>query len=432
MGSCTKNQQKFIAILLASYSISVLASQTLMDLSAGLILIYGIYLLYNSKNLLKIYKTLCWGIEPIWLIFIPWAFVGLFLNRNLNPSWWKYFLEFAWIIFLYALIGFFLSIEELFKKHSLRIFNISFIILGGFSAFAISVFFLKYNPLTQSPESIEANTRYIWRSGGVFGNSMPFAHSYGVAACLAFGISIQAFLDKYSKNTIFWILCTLTALLSVVFSFTRGVWIGMAIAFPLMVFLIKPRLALISVLLSVLISLTLYTTVDSFKRRIDDTIHYSNSSDQIRPVLWKANWEIFKDNPWFGVGYSLNRNKLREYYDRAGIAPHYFEGHAHNQYLQWFAGTGVVGFLCYITFILSLLWISLRVYFYEALRQRISWRKGMIVGCIGAQVCFHIGSMTEANFSIAKNRYMFLLIAAISVFLLKTVEKENQPTNPNP
>lgn len=419
-------KKNFNLYLFFAFSLSTLLSQSLMDFFAGLILIFSISVFLKQKNIRQLSGKIFWGIELIWIIFIPWIFIGLYSHRELNPEWWKHFIEFLWVPFLYGAIWQLIKSKDyIFKKHQMIFVTFSTALLLA-SLFAVVVFFLKYNPLNQTSASIVKNSTYIWRTGGFFRNSMPFAHSYAIAACLIFGLAVSEILKKINLHSLLFLVSSMVAFLAIIFSFTRGVWLGLTLSLPLIVFMIRPRLAIYSILISTLVVIFMYTNVEMFKKRIDDTIHLTTSSDHVRPVLWRTNWEIFKDHPWFGVGYGQNKDLLKEYYIKTGVPENYFLGHAHNQYLQWFAGTGIVGFMCYMIFIGSLLWISLKVYFYELIHNKLTWRKGLIVGAIGGQVCFHIGSLTEANFSIAKNRYMFLFLASIIVFLYKTIEEENQ------
>jgi hypothetical protein len=60
--------------------------------------------------------------------------------------------------------------------------------------------------------------------------------------------------------------------------------------------------------------------------------------------------------------------------------------------------------------------------FWPILLQAMRWRKErvttdqfyLLVGILAGMVCFVVGSLTESNFSIAKNRFLFLFIASIA------------------
>jgi hypothetical protein len=59
--------------------------------------------------------------------------------------------------------------------------------------------------------------------------------------------------------------------------------------------------------------------------------------------------------------------------------------------------------------------VQLTLLAYVRLKPELGTLKAMALGALGGQLCFIVGSLTESNFSIAKNRYVFLLLASIGV-----------------
>jgi O-antigen ligase len=153
------------------------------------------------------------------------------------------------------------------------------------------------------------------------------------------------------------------------------------------------------------------STSERFANRVLTRSSLEVDSNQERTALWKGNWAMVKDYPVFGVGLGANKSHLRKYYDEFGYPPGQRESHAHNQYLQYWAGTGTLGFFCFLSF----LFIILR-YAYAGIKSNKSeFDEKLFLGLLAALLCFLVGSLTESNFNIAKNRFFFLLIASIAI-----------------
>lgn len=87
-------------------------------------------------------------------------------------------------------------------------------------------------------------------------------------------------------------------------------------------------------------------------REHGDINHLSLST---RLEYWKASWIIFKQNPWLGCGNSHVENQLSEYFEKNNsvLNPANRRG-PHNQYLHVLAGTGIAGFIVFISLLIFL------------------------------------------------------------------------------
>jgi O-antigen ligase len=169
---------------------------------------------------------------------------------------------------------------------------------------------------------------------------------------------------------------------------------------------------LISACLLVIFAGTLAYSPEARQRALS-TNSSTNESDNQRKALWQGNFEIVKDYPLLGAGYSQNKLLLRKYYDKLGLPQTALISHAHNQYLHFWAGTGTLGLLFYLAFLYQIISLTLKSYIH--LRPEESVLKALSLGALGGQICFIVGSLTESNFSISKNRYIFLLVSAVGV-----------------
>lgn len=269
------------------------------------------------------------------------------------------------------------------------------------------------------------------RAGGLFRNPMFYAQNLAplmlIVLNIFFFLHLKSLTQKKDNR--------LTALtfLNVIISFsllvltqTRGVWVGCFVAGITNLFFIPFKLArktIATVCVVVAIILTFSTTLR------DRTL--MNNADNIyskvtRFAFWKANIELFKDYPIFGAGYGINNRLFFEKLtdeEKAivGQEKGLSTAHAHNQYIQYLAGTGLFGFFSYLFFISTLLYYSLLT-----IRQteKSSFRYFLSLGLSLGLICFLVSGFTECNFSIAKNRSLFLFIAATSVALYAQSKKE--------
>ena len=119
----------------------------------------------------------------------------------------------------------------------------------------------------------------------------------------------------------------------------------------------------------------------------NDSPHHWKHEDSIVPrmSLWEGSLNIIYDNSMFGVGLSNYNNALNDQIISGNIKPirqdpsNYTAGmnHAHSQYLDIFAKTGIIGFLTLMYFIMANYY-----YFYNNLknnRNNISGFMGLIV-----------------------------------------------------
>lgn len=372
-----------------------LTSQSLMDLADGLLFLFGAALLFSKARAARDWKLL-WpnttGLGWLWLVWICVVAAGLFINNPVEPDTINALLEFRWMLIFQVLCFTLAWIEWDARKVQGMLGVLLVMVLASFVIF----YFEKGD----------------FRAGGPFGHSMPFAHSYGAIVVFAVGILLIGL-----KNSMPWkwlsLVTTLLGAVIIALSMTRGVWVGMFIG-VVGISCFRSRLygIIVSVGLVAVFALTMVFSQDARERALT-TNSASNVGDNQRKDIWRGNLEIVKDYPVLGSGYSQNKKLLRFYYDKLGIPPGALISHAHNQYLHFLAGTGALGLICYLIFLFRVIQLTLLAYI--RLKPEFAILKALTLGALGGQVCFIIGSLTESNFSIAKNRYVFLLLSAIGV-----------------
>ncbi|MDF1755937.1 MAG: O-antigen ligase family protein [Verrucomicrobiales bacterium] len=214
-------------------------------------------------------------------------------------------------------------------------------------------YYTGYNPLR-----FGAETANFDRLSGIHGMVMTYAYSLQFVVLLFLGV---LFLGWRKLNIYLLVFVAVTigvGVLGLYFSMTRGAVLGLIIGCVALVFAAKAwkliGVGVVALLLALLIAKETRFVVPQ------------SVSDSARLSQWRASAIIFLDNPLFGVGYrQLEKNMIsfKESYDLPLDGYRYdsgdfidgprLGGHAHNNFLEAFASTGVFGGLAFVGFSVS-------------------------------------------------------------------------------
>jgi len=118
-------------------------------------------------------------------------------------------------------------------------------------------------------------------------------------------------------------------------------------------------------------------------------------------------WHIFLNHPWTGTGLGTLQTVFPAYetnYDAKIV------NHAHNDYLEALAETGVTGGLCCAAFLSVLFFVSLRQLLQRDKPFVAALHLSGLVGCSG----FLVHSLVDFNLHIPANALLFLLMAHLA------------------
>lgn len=435
--------RRWIAPCLALFAASTLYSQSVMDLFSTLLCCFCVYWVFWVESPeLKFFQLKGWKVffpkTPLGWQFVAWwliVLISLLLNDFQHAPTAKILINFKWILIWYVFVFVFDHVTLLPRAvfwSSMVVFTTTF--------YSLFFFFMKYDP----GENIWYEKLAYMRSGGVFHNPMTYAHSFSMIFFVLAGallgaafarerewnLEVSQMHEKTLPSSVFVYLkalaqsdhvqwksrLSLGALIllfvSVFLTMTRGVWGGLIVGLLTMAFLIRPLLGWITLGGCAAVFTGLFLSWKPFATRLLHIFDYQKNYDMQRMTIWKANWNIFLDHPWFGIGYTENARRLAEYYLKMGVPEDkYFISHAHNQYLHMMAGTGVVGLVIFLSIIVTFLILNWRAWKSEL----NIFYKYLLLGGFCAQVCFHVGALTEANFEHSKVRFVLMLIWALAV-----------------
>lgn len=250
-------------------------------------------------------------------------------------------------------------------------------------------------------EGVRTRVFSILTSPNILGSLMTLA----LPLCLGFASISKTLKDQ----TIFYFLA-LMMVLTLIFTFSRGAWIGFALAITMYVFLKDKRLFIPVIILGVL-ALFLVPS-------IGDRISYMLSEDYIRSSLkagrlvrWITGLEILQENLIFGVGHGhfggavAMNNKLSYTLGNTWHATYYMD----NYYLKIAVETGIFGFLFFVTLMYQIVINGLKTIRITKNKEHRELEIGLLSGIFG--VILH--NFVENVFEVPMMTSCFWLLVAV-------------------
>ncbi|KMT22606.1 O-antigen ligase family protein [Clostridium cylindrosporum] len=254
------------------------------------------------------------------------------------------FIEYVVIFYIILIVS-----DNDFIKKSLSIFYIVMIIASLFGVvqfiFNLSGFYDNgtYHPLGRG------------RIYSTFENP----NYWGAAINMVIFYPIICFVEKRGSRLLNG-LVFLLFLFNLIFSSTRGSWLGFGLGL-LVISILRYRRMLLSIPALIVAALILPATRQRFLSIFDP----HNASEGVRVKIWKTGLEMFKDYPLLGVGNGNFLFRYREYISK------YHELYAgrtifttHNSYIKMLAELGAIGGVLFILIYASLTHITFKVYRY--------------------------------------------------------------------
>lgn len=382
------NLKSWLLFLFCSSFVAVFTSQTAVDLFDILMVLTALFTSYKLRDLNSLFTNFkpAW-IWPLWVLILT---IGMVINVGFQDlKAWGDFFEFRWIITYLSIL--YLASKIDINDQFMR--TISWILLI-LNIVALLLFVQDSH----------------WRVQGIMKATMAFSHNIAPLFCL-FGIYLLTRWNYLNtQNKALFSMVVISSGLLTLLTFTRGVWIGSVVGILVALFCWNKKRALYFVGIGIMMSLVLLVSNQRVYERVFGKTKNETQSDSERVALWRGNWAMIQEYPIFGVGVGQNKKLLRGYYNEMGYPKGQRESHAHNQYLQLWAGTGIFGIILFLFFnglILSKTKDSL-----ENLKDH---SKAIQLGLLAAIFCFMIGGLTESNFNIAKNRFLFLILSGLAV-----------------
>ncbi len=315
-----------------------LISWKLVDVAFVLTILSIIYYesRYNSwRGIKDVIQKLRW-VNILILVWIASSILGYFLSVKVGQEQIDEILGLRWIVTFYACV--YLGSHLKINEKGLKVFLLSFLIL---LLLGIGWQYL----LTYRHGRLE----------GTFVNANIFAYTIAMPwiALIAWESCDH---QRTKRSDWFYGAIILSIAIAIFFTFGRGTWIAMCFLLVVVSALTGNKRNFLAMAIGLLLFGALYLgNAFGLKDRLLYSLDFSAGSAQsVRLGLWKANWAIFQDHPIFGIGFYENIRMVGEYYTKLGMINHeegtnyQYLNHAHNQILQVFVGSGLVGGLAYV------------------------------------------------------------------------------------
>ncbi|MDX2141052.1 MAG: O-antigen ligase family protein [Chloroflexota bacterium] len=290
------------------------------------------------------------------------------------------------------------------------------------------------------------NERHF-RAFGTFGQPNPFGGFMGLTLPLALAAMLAALWSQFQHwrarrsilelvttpactRLIFFAVASATIAIALYMSFSRGAWLGVAVAVGVMVFALPRRLGH-SLLLAAVALLVAGAVIASGRLPAGIAARLSTVTEDVfnvrdvrgvdinpenyavieRLAHWQAAVNMATHYPWTGVGLG---NYEIAYEDFRLINWKFPLGHAHNYYLNVLAETGIIGLVFYATFIVSILFLAWRTRRHPDPSSRL-----IAIGILGVWVYLCVHSLTDNLY--VNNLFIHL---SVTIGLLVALNRE--------
>lgn len=197
-------------------------------------------------------------------------------------------------------------------------------------------------------------------------------------------------------------------------TYTRGAFLGFLCGLPLTLYFYKPKLGLTLGSLAVLGILTLgsFYLFGTGKYSSRFLVNKNNYADVIRRSQWTAAVIATKEKPVLGWGLSNFHSQLKRIKNEYDLdAKEYNDAHSHNLFLEVASGTGLLGLIFFLGWVIS--WAV------ECFRA-----KGLVRALtVPLGVCFVISSQFEVTFDANNASFLFTVYSLSAYMAFKERDK---------
>lgn len=283
-----------------------------------------------------------------WLLaFTLVAVVSLFLNLDIVPNPWKNFGRVKYFLIavtsIWALGPWMQEASVRAKRIILNTFFLSMVIAGLYACY--TYFFLG----NSRAEVLTEKMRYGYGSGMVLLILLGMIlHRKKFEAIIDLRAAIPAFVIGF---------------LGMYLTYTRGALLGFLCGLPVLLFYYNRKIAYTLGGLSVAVILTLTGFYFFGHGNYDSRLlqKRDNYSDNVRMSQWKSAVVAIKERPVLGWGLSNFHTQVKRIKEEHDFeSKNYSDAHAHNLFLEIAAGTGLIGLLIFLGWVLTWAWETLR------------------------------------------------------------------------
>ena len=211
---------------------------------------------------------------------------------------------------------------------------------------------------------------------------------------------------------VFFLFLVVIMILSVIFSYSRGGILSVAITLmvlSLLTFLKVRRKSwglVIGSLAALAVGFSLWMGLGNLLSRFQAMGQSKFLQSSERSMIWSDTLQLVRANPVLGTGLGTFGEAFRPF--QTNLVNLHID-HAHNDYLEFASETGLVGF-CLLFLPIFYLLVRMIIAF---LKDHRRYRRAVLLGCIGSTLGLLIHSFTDFNLHIPANAIIFAVILGI-------------------
>lgn len=203
-------------------------------------------------------------------------------------------------------------------------------------------------------------------------------------------------------------------------TYTRGAWVGLAVALTALLVVRSPRLLLAyppAALLFVLLAPV------PLLQRVGSIADLRDTSNYDRLCMLEAGLAMVRERPLFGQGPEMVERRYPIY--RNPTAPRYDIPHLHDSFLELAAERGIPALLSYLAMTGCSLWVAWRRYRREGGRR--GPRADLLLGAALALLAFNVAGLFENNWGDTEVQRPALFVLALPFCLEMGDREEAEP-----
>jgi len=234
---------------------------------------------------------------------------------------------------------------------------------------------------------------------------------------LFFSVSLGLFLGERKIKKIYWFFVFMLSSFALIFTMTRGAWIG-AIFSALLIFIVyKPKFALS---IPVAIIIFFLFSPENIKQRALSTFSLEDESNRDRIYMFEAGIKIIKSYPVTGSGPNTVKYLYADKKYRPAGAKR-TNPHLHNNITQISAERGIPAFIAWLSFII----LSFILLYKKWKKSKDPYLKYLSLGILGGVLGFFIAGFFEYNFGDSEVKMLFLYLVSAPLAIKDTEKNGN-------